>query len=393
MNEHNKLPDQLGRANPGSRHNAAVLMKGIDDVRLFLGADKNGVIMPAMSSTHAVFRTVAAVVSTQPGTNVVTTNLEHPSVYDSTRKMAETYGKQWRVADVHPKTGFVPIESILERIDKHTCLVSLVHGSNITGVIHDIKTLAAEAKKINPDVFVMTDGVQYAPHAPIDVVDLGVDAYIFGPYKVFCAKGIGFAYLSERLGSLDHWKLKGKAANDWMLGSAEEATYAGWSAVVDYFLWLGTHFTDAHDRRSQLVAGLKACHRHEQALLSRALHGSRKRAGLFDMSQVTTYALTDEPEKRACLILFNIDRLDSYQAVELYNQRGIRVHNRVRDAYSKHTLEVLGIEDAVRLSGCHYNTPEEIDRFLEVTAELGKLSDAQITAVAPGPKMAGPGEG
>jgi selenocysteine lyase/cysteine desulfurase len=34
-------------------------------------------------------------------------------------------------------------------------------------------------------------------------------------------------------------------------------------------------------------------------------------------------------------------------------------------------LDALGWPDAVRLSAAHYNTPEEFDRFLMATKELG----------------------
>jgi selenocysteine lyase/cysteine desulfurase len=186
--EQSKLADQLGRANAGSRYCGQMLSKGIDDVRLFLGAGPSGKIMPAMSSTHAIFRAIRAVMASHPGTNVVATNLEHPSVYDSTRQFGQTYGTEWRVAKLDPVTGFVPLEAILEKVDKKTCLIGLVHGSNITGVVHDLKQLVTKAKKINPNVFVLADGVQYAPHSPIDAVDMGVDAYVFGPYKVLDRK-------------------------------------------------------------------------------------------------------------------------------------------------------------------------------------------------------------
>ncbi|MBW1999534.1 MAG: hypothetical protein JRJ29_16430, partial [Deltaproteobacteria bacterium] len=44
---------------------------------------------------------------------------------------------------------------------------------------------------------------------------------------------------------------------------------------------------------------------------------------------------------------------------------------RVKDSYSAFPLEGLGWPDAVRLSAAHYNTPEEIDRFLRATKALG----------------------
>ena len=390
--EQTALADQLGRANPGSKHAGDVVARGIEDVRLFLGAE-SGVIMPAMSSTHAMFRAVHAIMASAAGTNVVTTDLEHPSVYDSTRQFAKTYGKEWRVAHMDPQRGSVSPDAILEKVDKDTCMIGMIHGSNITGAVLDVKTVAEETRKISPDVCVVIDGVQYAPHAPVDVESLGADAYIFGPYKAFCVKGIGFAYLSDRVAPLGHWALRGKAETDWMLGSPEDPTYAAWSAVVEYLCWLGGHFTESTDRRTRIVKGLDASENHLRALLRRAVHGTGKTKGLMHLGHVTRHGMTDDLSDRLCLVLFSLAGMDSFQAVELYNRARVRMHNRTRDAYSMHALDALGVSEGVRLSACHYNTPREIDRFLEVTAELGKLSAKEIAAIPGRPHTAGHGEG
>ncbi len=68
------LPDELYRYNPASDHVVRSIEKGIEDVKLFLGA-KSGYIMPAQSATHAIFRVINAVTSHVPGTNIVTTSL------------------------------------------------------------------------------------------------------------------------------------------------------------------------------------------------------------------------------------------------------------------------------------------------------------------------------
>lgn len=49
----------------------------------------------------------------------------------------------------------------------------------------DAKTIIQEARKIKPDLYVLFDAVQYAPHGPIGVEEIGVDAYAFGSYKAY----------------------------------------------------------------------------------------------------------------------------------------------------------------------------------------------------------------
>ena len=73
------LPDQQGRANPGSRHAVEATAQGIADLKLFFGA-RSGHIIPGWSSSHVIFRITDAVLASVPGTNVVTTGLDHASV-------------------------------------------------------------------------------------------------------------------------------------------------------------------------------------------------------------------------------------------------------------------------------------------------------------------------
>jgi len=361
------LPDELYRYNPASDYVVEATQKGIEDVKLFLGA-KSGNIMSANSATQTIFRAVNAVASHIPGNNIVTSQLEHPAVLSPTKYYAELSGKEWRVANITRETGTVPMEAFLEKIDKNTCMLCFQHASNQTGAVNDAKTIVREARKIKPDLYVLIDAVQYAPHGPIDVEEIGADAYAFGPYKAYGVKGIGFAYISERLAKLPHENLLLKPDTNWVLGSPPHAMFAAWSAVVDYLCWLGGQFTDSTDRRELIVASKKAINRHMLALLDRALHGTQEAEGLLDMPHVTVCGMEEEILNRMCIFLFRLDGIDSSTASEHYNHKHqVRVSARVRDAYSTAPLEGLGWPDAVRLSAAHYNTPEEIDLFLKAT--------------------------
>lgn len=361
--EHSRWPDQVGRLGGGSDLVTDSIQKGTVDVRLLLGA-QSGVIMPAMSATHAAFRAVNAVLSDRPNGNVVTTSIEHPGVYNATCRLAQTHGHEWRVAPVDPGTGFVSRDSILSRVDRETRLIAIMHGANLTGAVHNVTAVTREARAINDDVFVLSDGVQFAPHAPVDVSALGVDAYVFSPYKVFCVKGIGFAWLSDRMASLPHWSLAGKPSDDWSLGCPENATFAAWSAAVDYIEWLGGHFTSSSDRRERIVAAMRASQLHLEALLHRLVHGMR------GMDHVELIGVDDDLTNRVCLVLFNIDGVSAAQASEHLHGQGIRVPHRVFESSEKYALESLDVRDALRISACHYNTPQEIDAFLRAVGQM-----------------------
>lgn len=364
------LPDELFRYNPASDHAVAIMLKGIEDVKLFVGA-KDGYIISTNSATHAMARVINAITAHVPGKNIVTTQLEHPAVLSATKYFAELRGLEWRVAPIDKESSSVPPEAILNLIDKDTSLLAFQHASNQTGAVNDVKYIVQEARRIKPDLHVLVDAVQYAPHAHIDVEDLGVDAYAFGPYKAYCVKGIGFAYISERVAKLPHLKLIGKPETDWVLGSPAPQPFACWSAVIDYLCWLGSHFTSSTNRREQLIAAKKAITKHMQALLHLILNGDEDVPGLEELNHVQVCGMKGGLNRRLCILLFQLNGMSATEAMNRYNKEyHIRLAARVRDSYSKYPLEGLGWEDAVRLSAAHYNTPEEVKAFLKATIAL-----------------------
>jgi len=255
--------------------------------------------------------------------------------------------------------------------DRDTCVLAFQHGSNQTGSINDVKTIITEARKIKPELYVLVDAVQYAPHGPIDVEEYGADAYAFGPYKAYCVKGIGFAHISDRLANLPHWRLLDKPQANWVLGSPAHMMYASWSATVDYLCWLGSHFTESKERRAQMIAAKDAIHAHMKALLNRAMFGTEEIKGLFKLNHVDVGGMPEDIGNRLCIFLFQLAGMDASTALGHYNQEhGVRLAARIMDAYSAVPLKALGLESAVRLSGAHYNTPEEIDIFLKATKAL-----------------------
>jgi len=363
------LPDQQGRANPGSAHSIEVTAKGIEDLMLFFGA-KSGQTIPGWSSSHVIYRITNAVLSSIPGTNVVTTGLDHASVRSAVTQFAEKYGKEERIAEPNRETGSVELDSICEQIDKDTCFLAVIHTSNVTGEIYDVKTIVKEARKIKPDLYIMVDGVQYSPTGLIDVEEIGADAYVIAPYKNYGVKGCGYAHVSDRLAKLQHWKYIYKPETSWDLGGVEHQSYAAWSAVVDYLCWLGGRFTDSGDRRAQIVAAMESVKAHSTGLLFTLINGTDKIAGLKDMKHVTVYGMGEDMSSRACLVGFNLEGIESVKGCELYKGEQLRLHAPGHDPFFAAMLKQLGISSFIRLSACHYNTPEEMELFLEATASF-----------------------
>lgn len=382
--QENSVPGQLIHDfDPGTVRIKKIIKKGEEDLRIFLNA-KDGIIYPAFAAAEVLWRTIMAAVEYIPGSNIVTTNLEHPSCYDPMRRAAEKFGKAFRVAPINKNSGRVDAESILRLIDKNTSVLTMIHASNTTGSYTDIETVCREARKINKDIFIIIDGVQYAPHAPLDVDLWKPDAYVFGPYKITGMRGWGIGYLSDRLVAKfprNYNNYDGMPETNWRMGSRNHANYAAWSNTMDYFSWLGAHFTESKDRRDLTVAAMSAIKGHMLALADLTINGVNGVPGLSKIPGVTVYGM-GEIKERTGLIIFSIEKYPAVDLLGMYCQKGIHLRLRHLDPWSITPLIGMGIDKPVpRMSMCHYASPAEVEKFLKVTAEFASM-DVQYQAAA-----------
>jgi selenocysteine lyase/cysteine desulfurase len=322
-----------------------------------------------------MFEMVRAIAENVPGSNMVTTVLEHPSSYDPMAAYAAKLHRDLRVAPSSPVTGGVDVEEAVKLIDNDTCVLSIMQASNISGAKLDIKEIVRRARAVKPDLFILVDAVQHAPHGVIDLQRAPVDGINIAPYKFFGVRGSGFSWLSERAAILPHHRLDGVNPNYWDLGSSAPWQFAVLTEIVSYVCWLGTRLGNCGDRRAQFVAGMEGIELHERALLRRMLEGTETIMGLRRLPGVRVHLDYEDLTKRDLIVAVGFDHLDAAQAVLEYERRGVVVYERVTTSlYSKRMLESFGLSGVVRVSPLHCHRAEDIDKFLLVSAEVSALT-------------------
>lgn len=367
------LPDCPERIHERALYLQDIQTRGEDDIRRILNA-RDGSVYLSLTASAAMFEMVRAVMENVPGTNAVTTILEHPSSFDAMKLYCERTGKALRVAPSNAETGGVDADAIIALIDEDTALLSVMYASNISGAKLDIATIVERARAKKPDLFIIVDAVQHAPHAVIDLQKTPVDGINFAPYKFFGCRGSGVAWLSERLAELPHHRLEAKAKGVWELGSPAPAQFAVVSAIVDYVEWIGAQHSDANDRRERFVQGMERIERHERALLSMLLDGVDVQRGLRAMEGVQLYWDHADLTQRDLIVGIGFDRLEPTAAVREYEKRGVIVYERIgASLYSGRMLRSFNLEGAVRISPLHCHSPRDIARFLAVTEEVAAL--------------------
>lgn len=363
------IPDNQGRDNVAAHHLVDIINKSKARMRTLFNAD-GGQFFVGESGTELLFRLIrTAVVGTPAGGTVLGTSLEHPASRSAAMKWAEVTGKPYIAVPHSNETGTVTADDYAKLVTKDVRVATIIHTSPVTGMSVDVVAVAKAIRAVAPDCYIIVDGIQHASHGHIDLKAADVDGYVVSPYKVFSRHGYGVAWASDRLTALPREMLQNGPAENWEFGTRDTGAYATFSDVVDYFVWLGSNFTDSSDDRTRIEAAAKAIHDHEKSLTDAMLFGTGNLKGLAELPGVSIIGGLDNPSREG-LVSLTLDGMSAVDLVKALNEQGIRTHVRKADHYSGNVLNPLGLDACVRVSLCHYNTEAEVAQFLAAMAEL-----------------------
>lgn len=123
------------------------------------------------------------------GGHIVTTTAEHNSVLRPLYRAAREYGVDLSFADCDVD-GSVPTGNVLNLFRSDTRAVVMTHGSNVTGAVNDVATIAEVAHERG--AILIVDAAQTAGHLPIDFDADGLDALVFAGHKaLYGMPGVG----------------------------------------------------------------------------------------------------------------------------------------------------------------------------------------------------------
>jgi len=341
-------------------------------LEIMFGA-KSGALITELTASQAMFQMVGLIMENVEGSNAVVSSLEHPSAFDAVEYYCKKTGKEMRVVPANQKTGGIEPDEVIKYIDKNTCLLSIMSASNISGNIMEIEKIVQMARAIKPDLYIVSDAVQHAPHCAMDVERLKIDGMNFAPYKFFGVRGCGFAYVSDRVAALPHHKLIAKEQKVFELGTSAPGNFAATTEIINYVCEIGRHFLGSGDRKELYHEGMRRIHLQERALLHRMLEGTDKIPGLRHIRGVHVYVDTEDLTSRDLIAAIGIEGIGFAECVAEYQKRGVTVYERVNTSiYSKRIVEALGLEGAIRVSPMHCHGREDIDQFLRITADIAK---------------------
>lgn len=273
----------------------------------------------------------------------------------------------WKVRD-DGNLHFADLEPLLSL---KTRLVACTVASNALGTIIDVAGVAHRAHAAGAEVFL--DCVHYAPHGPVDVQKWGCDYLVCSGYKIF-APHMGFlwgrraaldalpTFREDFIPDVPPFKIE--------VGTFVYENVAGMRAAIEYLAGLGTRSggNDAPgSRRKRLSTSMETIREHETALSTALLQGLRSIKG------ATVYGIQDPQAShlRVPTVCFNLKNVSPSQVTTRLADKGIAVRD--GHMYAPRLMKRLGLSPdsgVVRASLVHYNTREEIRRFLKELQEI-----------------------
>lgn len=357
------IPDNQRRDNPASQELMRIIDAARDDMRSFLGV-AGGPVFIGESGTELIFRMLrAAALGSPGGGNMIGSTLEHPATVSASKRWSKIAGKEYRAAVHSNETATIAAADYAAVVDADTRVATIIHTSPVTGMTVDIAAVVETIRAASPDCIIILDGIQHAAHGGLALDDYDIDGYAVSAYKVFSRHNYGFAWLSPRLATLPHDHLDGTPDDFWELGTRDTSAFACTSKVVEYFDWLGSHFTAATDRRARVLAAGKAIAAQERELVELMIDGNDTQPGLRAMTEVYVIGGHDNPAREG-MVSIVVEGKPCAEVVAELNAKGIRTHVRKADYFSGNILNPLGRPTCIRVSMCHYNTDREVLTFL-----------------------------
>ncbi|MBK5229225.1 MAG: cysteine desulfurase-like protein [Actinobacteria bacterium] len=296
---------------------------------------------------------------------IVVTMLDHDANISPWLAVAEDTGATVKWADIDDSDCTLDMRSLDAALSERTRIVAFTMASNAVGTIPRAKEITARAHATG--ALAIADAVHYAPHGPIDVKDIGVDALLCSPYK-FYGPHLGIFYAPKE--HLDRWRpYKVRPASDeapdrWETGTMSHEALAGLTACVDHLASLG----HGSDRRSRITSAMAETVQHEGGLSARFIDAVSR------MAHVKLFGISDPGrlEERTPTFALTVAGKSPLEVAKRFGAEGVFVWD--GNYYALAVMERLGLEDhggAVRIGFCRYHSTDDVDRVTELLAAMG----------------------
>ncbi len=177
------------------------------------------------------------------GDNILVTRLDHDANIAPWMLIAEDKGCNLLWVDIDVEDGTLDVDDFAKALEKKPKIAAFGYASNLLGTVNPVKKLTKIAKDAGALVYI--DAVQYAPHGPIDVQDIGCDFLVCSSYKFFGPHAGALYGKYDLLDELKAYKVRpasDKLPYKFETGTQNHEGIAGVLGALEYLAWLGKQF-------------------------------------------------------------------------------------------------------------------------------------------------------
>lgn len=199
----NEISDLIAKTNLQDFYNpSALYSEGVEvktkiftarrKIAGYLGVEEGNIIFTS-GATEGNNLAIFGLLTAKKDAEFLFSEGEHASVYNVAKALKER-GAVVKFINLKDD-GSVDEDHLKSLLNPNTAFVSIIHVSNETGSVNDIKNLCKIVKDYKKDILFHSDGVQALGKIELNVEDLGVDAYTISGHKLHAPKGIGAIYV------------------------------------------------------------------------------------------------------------------------------------------------------------------------------------------------------
>ena len=294
----------------------------------------------------------AAWANQRAGKHIISTSIEHPSVYNPLGVLEEL-GFEVTILPVD-HDGHISLKELEEAIRPDTILVSTMYVNNEVGAVEPVEEISKIIKAKNPSTLYHVDAIQAYGKYVIRPKKQGIDLLSVSSHKIHGPKGVGFLYIRNGVkikpliyGGGQQAGMRSGTENVPGVagfGAAAKEMYTNHAEKVQKLIELKDYMTDRLGEIEGTVINSKKGEASAPQIVSVSFEGVR--------SEVLLHALEDKGVY-----------VSSGSACSS-NHPGV-----------SGTLKGIGVKDSLldstlRFSFGAFNTEEEVDYCLDVLKEL-----------------------
>lgn len=329
------------------------------DVARFIGARPDEVVF-TRNATEALNLVAASwgCANLKKGDVIALPVSEHHSNLVVWQRVADRTGARMKYIHLD-QNGRLLEDEVDAALSANCKLLAIAHVSNVLGTVFPLAELAQRAHAVG--AVIVADCAQSAGHRCLDMKELDVDFAAFSGHKTYAPDGIGVLFAKhELLESMEPFLLGGEMVDEvWDRHTSYKPGPRRFEAGTPNVS--GAVALSVACRYLSSI-GMETIERVELQLAKRLLEG------LNQIDSVRIYGNPSPGPNRVPIVAFNVEGVDPRDAALAYNRAGIALRIGTHCAQPLHRR--LGVEMSCRVSPTFYNSPEEIDRFLEATESL-----------------------